>query len=185
MSFWTSQSGAEINGSEENSHVGSFKTIPDGTTAPGIIKSAELTEYEGKPYYQINYQLVSGDYKGNVVRQKIQCFHVDNKKRDRSVNMLMRLYKIANVSLTHSDAPDNNDLLPLKNKVIGLKIQEWFADGKEGNWISEIHEVSPSFVTATGMKVEHTHINYSSADDIDSALSRNAKVSGIDDDIPF
>lgn len=183
MSFWKSQSGAVIDGSEEHSHTGSFKIIPDGTTAPAVIKEIEFTEFDGKEHYQVSYQLVSGDYKGQMVRQKIHCFDADSKKRDRAVNMLMRLHKLCNVSPAHSDAPTSEDLLPLKNRVIGIKIQEWFANGKEGNWVSAIYPVDEKFVTETGVKLQH--VNEANYNEIDSALNRNAKSGLLDDDVPF
>ena len=187
MSFWQSMSGTPIDGSAEHSHTGSFKVIPDGTTAPGIITQAKMVSFDdGNKVYQITYKLVDGEFKSSIVRQKINCFDHDPKKRDRAVNMLMRLYKLCNISPTHGDAPTDMDLMHLQNKVIGLKIQEWQQDGKEGNWISEIHAVGGDFVVESGKKQEKVSYTATPANSLDSAFSRNEPSKEVDlSDIPF
>jgi hypothetical protein len=177
MSFWQSQSGTPIDGSAENAHVGSLTPIPNDTTAPVSIKSIDLKNFNGDEFYQAVYRIIEGDYKGRDVRHNIKCFQADKSKRDREVNMLMRLYKVCGKTPPEDHAPDNDELLPLRGSVIGVKIQEWFFDGKEGNWISEIHPVDDKFKTETGIKAVH---------DLSSAFSRNeSRKSGIDDDVPF
>lgn len=188
MSFWQSMSGAPIDGSAEHSHAGSFKVIPDGTTAPGVITQAKLVTFDdGNQIYQVTYKLVDGEFKGAIVRQKINCFDRDAKKRDRAVNMFMRLYNLCYFKPTHNGQPTDDDLLHLQNKVIGLKIQEWYQDGKEGNWISEIHKVDGDFITESGKKQEHTgYIATPQTNILDSAFSRNEPKKDINlDDIPF
>ncbi len=179
MTFWKSQSGTKIDGSAENAHVGTFKVIPDNTTAAVTIKDIALKNYEGDEFYQAIYKIVDGDFKGSEVRHNIKCFVADKKKRDREVNMLMRLYKICEKEIPNHQ-PEGNDLLQLKGCLLGVKIQEWFMDGKEGNWISEIHALGDNFVSESGKKVEH--VAY-----IESALTRNAPRDNIeiDTDVPF
>ncbi len=62
---------------------------------------------------------------------------------------------------------------------MGVKIQEWFQDGKEGNWISEIHPTD-GFVSEAGKKVEHT-----STGDLTSAFGRNSAKVELENDVPF
>lgn len=188
MSFWQSMSGTPIDGSAEHSHVGSFQVIPNNTTAPGQIVSAKLVMFnDGNQVYQVSYKLVDGDFKGCIVRQKIDCFSHESKKRDRAVNMLMRLFKLCDFKPLHSGEPTGQDLLNLQNKIIGLKIQEWSQDDKEGNWISEIHKVDSDFVIETGKKQEHAYTSVAAAaNTLDSAFSRNSAPKEVDmDDIPF
>ncbi len=183
MSFWQSQSGTKMDGSAENSHVGTFKVIPDNTTATVSIKGVELKNFQGDEFYQATYKIIDGDYKGYEVRHKIKCFDADKKKRDQNVNMMMRLFKLCDKSPQHDKAPEGDDFLPLQGCIIGVKIQEWFSDGKEGNWISEIHPVDKDFVVSSGKKVEHTATH--STGELDSALTRNKAKGELDDDVPF
>lgn len=177
MSFWQSQSGTKIDGSAENSHVGTFKVIPDNTTAAVSIKDIVLKEYQGEEFYLVTYKIIDGEFKGNEVRHKIKCFASDSKKRDREVNMLMRLFKLCGKKAPEYQ-PVAEDLAPLKGCTLGVKIQEWFQDGKEGNWISEIHSLEGEFVSESGRKVEHR-------EDLSSALTRNADKVSLDTDVPF
>jgi hypothetical protein len=177
-SWWVSEMGRTIDGSAENSHVAFFPTIPDGTTAPGMIKSAEMKEFDGNQFFQVTYKLMDGEFKGREVRQKLKCFDFDDKRRDRAKNMLMRLFKLSNLKLAHKNIPTDKDLLPLQGKILGIKIQEWFDDNKEGNYVSEVYVVDADFIIETGKKAEHTfttgtvtHQNI--ANDLDSALSRH------------
>lgn len=176
MTFWESQSGTKIDGSAESSHVQQFKVIPDNTRAIVSIKDVQLRNIQGDEFYQATYKIIDGDFKGEEVRHKIKAFDNDKKKRDREVNMLMRLFRLCGKQPVGNTAPGNDDLAQLKGSVIGIKIQEWFFDGKEGNWVSEIHP-SDGYVSETGKKAEH---------DLSSAFSRNeARNSGIDNDVPF
>ena len=156
MTFWTAQSDMTIDGSEDNAHVQVFGIIPNGTTAKASIKKAELTtsQYDNTQIYQITYMITDGDFKDFVVKQKIHCFDSDTRKRDRSVNMLMRLFNLCNYKPNHSNSPTNDDMAKLQNKIVGIKIREWQKDGKEGNWVSEIHANDANFRTVTGTKME-------------------------------
>lgn len=177
MSFWNAQSGGVIDGSEKNSHVARFPLIPDNTKATVSIKNVEHKTINGDSFYQATYKIVDGDFAGFEVRGKINCFDPDPKKRDRAVNMLMRLFNICEVKPTHSNTPTDDDFLPLKGKLLGIKIQEWEKDGKEGNWVSELHPTT-GFVSETGKSMPK---------DLSSAFSRNEKnkQDGLEDDIPF
>lgn len=186
QNWWTSSEGRTIDGSAENSHVAFFPNIPDGTTAPAIIKSAEMKEFNGTEFFSVTYKLVDGEFKNREVRQKLKCFDDDLKKRDRAKNMLMRLFKLSNEKLHHKNMPTDKDLLPLQGKVLGIKIQEWFDDNKEGNYVSEVHALDADFITETGKKAEHTfsvgsHTHHAKAHDLDSALSRHGGREFVDD----
>jgi hypothetical protein len=176
MSFWQSQSGTPIDGSVENSHAYVMKVIPDNTRAIVSIKDVELKNIQGDEFYQATYKIIDGEFKGCEVRHKIKCFDNDKKKRDREVNMLLRLFKLCSKTPPAEHAPTKDELLQLKGSVIGIKVQEWFFDGKEGNWVSEIH-ASDGFVSEAGKKAVH---------DLSSAFSRNeSRVNGLESDVPF
>jgi hypothetical protein len=193
MSFWKSQTGIAIDGSAKNAHIAQFENIPNGTMAPAMIERAELSEYNGTDFYQISYKLIDGDFKNRKVRQKIKCFDTKPATRDRGVNMLMRLYSLCDVKPSGDNAPTNDEMAVFQGKLIGVRIDEWFSDdGKEGNYISELHALDEHFVIETGVKKEikplKNHTDYQSYTDLidDSALSRNKiQPTNLDDDIPF
>ena len=187
MSFWNLSTGASPDGSESSSHTSSFKVIPDGTMAIGKIKEFVLDKTkDGAPFYKVVYKLIDGDFKNREVIHKIKCFDSKDTIADRALNMLKRLYDLAGLNPSHSEAPTDMDLAYFKGKDIGIKIAEWNmvnADGvlSEGNYISEAH--SPvGFECSTGIK------NETVGHPVESALSRNSRVSkpAIDNsDIPF
>src|SRR5580692_1173843 len=124
MGFWTAQAGGAIDGSEKNSHVSKFPLIPDNTRAIVSIKDVEHKMINGDEFYQATYKIIDGDFSGAEVRHKFNCFHGDAKKRDRALNMLMRLLLLCESKPTHDNMPGVSDFAPLKGKVIGIKIQE-------------------------------------------------------------
>lgn len=189
MAFWTLTDGSIPKGDEASSHVGSFVTIPDGTTAIGMIKEFVLDkDKNGTPLYKVTYKLMEGDFKGREVIQKVKCFDVKTTIVDRSINMMKRLYDLCKLSPTHNDAPQDKDLLAFKGKLLGIKIAEWNMvnnDGvmSEGNYISEVHDAK-GFESTTGIKMETISTPTSS---VESAFSRNPKVQNdsLTDDIPY
>ena len=74
----------------------------------------------------------------------------------------------------------------MKDKICGIQIQEFSmisAQGEtiEGNWVSQVHP-SSGFESKVGVKtvVEHKPTN-----GVDSALTRNAIMPELNDDLPF
>lgn len=182
MSFWN-----QADGSADRAHTQSFRIIPEGTKAPAMIKSFVLDETPGfAPAYMVQWKLVDGDYKNQEVRQKIAAFDKDEKKKNRALNMLMRLYKLLSIT-PPLDAPTNAQLLEFSGKICGIVIREWSGikdDGKpiEGNWISEVHLADANFKIESGVKAEPVIHKPNS-----SAFDRNPKGAlPVDDsDIPF
>lgn len=176
MSFWTLSTNEQAKGDEASSHVSSFKIIPDGTMATGKIKEFVADKNkEGQPFYKCVYKLIDGDFKNREVIHKIKCFDSKATIADRAINMMKRLYDLAGLKPSHSEAPKDSDLAHFKGKDIGIKISEWSmvnSDGvlSEGNYVSEIH-ASIGFECSTGVKIETI------GHPIESALSRNSRLS--------
>ena len=179
MNFLTLSTGGMPDGSAEHAHMQAFTIIPDGTMAAAMIKSIENKEFpDSAPFIQVTWKLVNSDFKGNEVRQKLDIFNPDIKKSDRAKQMFMRLCILTGCEIQRAT---DDDLLQFKNKIIGIKIQEWQLNGKEGNWVSELHPAGGDFVAITGTKKEVVHTQ-----GVESALTRNAAVHpGLTDDIPF
>ncbi len=153
--FWKSPTGEKLTGSAEDANVGTFKVVPDNTKALGMIKNFELKIFkESVPFYQVTYELIDGDYKGCQVRQKINVFEGEPKKAHRALNMMLRIFQLCSYKPSHTEQPSNDDLAPMKSKILGIKIQEWSDDGKNGNWVSEVHAADKDFVPETGVKLE-------------------------------
>lgn len=185
MSFWKLSTGQSPSGSEEASFTGSFKIIPDGTTARATIKDFILEENGDSALYKVIYKIIEGEFSNREVVQKIKCFDAKQTIADRALNMLKRIHDLSNIKPAHANAPANEDLVLFKGKVLGIKINEWSMikdDGSisEGNYVSEIH--SPTeYECATGIKLDTPKPM------IQSALSLHNKTKQVDlaDDIPF
>lgn len=185
MSFWQSELG-EISGKAEDAFTRMFKIIPDGTMALARIEKFSLVNANDKQFYNINWVLTGGDYKGANVFQKIHAFDSDPKKRHKALNMLKYIYDMFHVKPSSANAPQDADLMVFKGKFAGIKIQEWSniaPDGRlmEGNFVSEVHEAQ-GFKCETGVKLDAQPMQSG----VDSAFSRNPKGSQpVEDDIPF
>jgi hypothetical protein len=190
MSFWTLSTQAPASGAAEASHVANFTVIPDGTQAPAQIKEFVLIESSkdyAKPLYSVIFKIIQGDYKNREVRLKIKCFDDKTTVSDRGINLLKRIYDLCNYQPTHSNAPTEQDLVPMLGKVMGIKIAEFIGTNSKtgeptnGNYVSEVWKADSAFETLTGTKLEVTTSH------VDTAFSRNA-VTGLpsdNSDIPF
>lgn len=187
MSFWQSNLG-EITGKPEDAYTRSNMTIPDNTKALAKIETFKLISNKDKEYYEINWLLTDGDYKGFHVFHKIHAFDSNEKKRHRSLNMLKLIFQLYNIKPKDNAPPADDFLLAFVGKVAGIKIQEWSApksDGSgmmEGNFVSEVH-AAQNFVSETGHKKEVVH----TPNPLETAFSRNPAGAPIvaEDDIPF
>ena len=191
--FWSSELG-EITGSAADAFAKSFTHIPDGTMALAKIESFVNAEYNGNKYLSINWLLTDGDFKGSKVEQKLKVFgdpmaKDSAKARHRALNMLKLIYQLYNTKPKHAGDPTDQDLAVFIGKLAGIKIRETEPNdqGRQYNWVAEIHEAK-GFKCETGVSLVVTHTNNIPVQGtLDSAFSRNAQAStpNLDDDIPF
>ncbi|HEV7423865.1 MAG TPA: hypothetical protein VGO21_01620 [Candidatus Paceibacterota bacterium] len=182
MSFWQSDLG-EISGNSAEAFVKSFRRIPDGTMALAKIDNFINAEYKGLAYLSIDWVLTEGDFKGQKVNQKLKVFDYDPKVKHRALNMFKLLYQLFNSKPQSANAPSDNELKFFIGKEAGIKIRETEPndEGKQYNWVSEVHK-SQGFKCETGVSVEIVH----KRNDMTSAFDRNPKVDILEsEDIPF
>ena len=184
--LWIMSSGSAPSGTAEAAHVQAMTMIADGTTAPATLKKAELVVFDdGGKTLQFTYKILEGDYAGYETRQKINVFEKEPKKRDRALNMLLRLHTLCGSMPMYTTEPTTQDLAPLVGKQLGIVIRQWFKDGKEGNYISEIHPLDSEFKTVTGVvRVAQEP----KSQGVDSALTRHGRTAAaefVDSDLPF
>lgn len=164
--FWEN-----ITGSEQDAFAPNFTAIPEGTHAVAEIKVVEFLQPQDKrPMYEVKWKIVGGDFKNRMIFQKIRCFDEDESKAIRQRNILMLLFKTANVPIP-AGQPLNHDLAHFQGRICNIKIGLMKADdGKEYNFVREIHSA-----------------DYVPVSPVDSAFSRNAsRPMGLPDDgIPF
>ncbi len=190
--FWHDSTGKIVAGNSQLAFTAELSSviIPNGTTAKAMIKKFELIEkfnpnFYDSQYYEITWQLIDGDYKDIEVKQKIKCFDREPKTKDRALEMMMLLFKLCQIQSTQQ-APTVFDLLPFTGKVLGIKIREWQQNGKEGNWVSEVHLADNDFKTTTGKKLQaksssnsYQHLAGNDFAAYDSSASK------VETDVPF
>lgn len=193
--FWESSLG-EVTGSAADAFAKSFTQIPDGTMALARIEAFVNAEYQGNKYLSIDWMLVDGDFKGQKVNQKLKVYgdpmaKDSEKTRHRSLNMLKLIYQLYSTKPKHAGDPTDQDLAVFLGKVAGIKIRETEPnhEGKQYNWVAEIHE-SKGFKCETGVSlvVTHSHVQTGGQGPIDSAFGRQAQMpmdNVTDDDVPF
>jgi hypothetical protein len=188
--FWLSGIGSLPTGRPEDSFVGDFSVIPEGTCAPAVIKLFNLVEKENKytnmtdKFYNVLFKLTDGAFKGREVTLKIKCFSGKPEQIQRNLNMLKLILDICGYKPTHNGAPTDLELGFTMGKPIAVKIGEYSIPKTnepgyiEGNFVRECHPVG-SIATETGIKAEVK------ARPTESALTRNANVPDLNDDLPF
>jgi len=152
MSFWISPLGQEVSGTPESSFVAGFSIIPDGTKVLASIKKFEFINRDDFQFHQITWVILDGQFKGEQVRQKIHTMDQDPNKRHRALNMMMLIYKMFDASPSADGIPDA-ELAMFHGKIAGIVIREWQNNGKEGNWVSEVHKAA-GFEQKTGIKAK-------------------------------
>ena len=189
MGFWDSEIG-EVTGKPEDAFIKDFRTIPDGTTAVAKIHAfKKATDKQGLSYFNIEWQLLEGDFRGRTVNQKLKVWGNPNDKepgttKHRALNMLKLIYQLYSIRPKNGTEPSEEDLGVFIGKTAGILIRETEPNekGDSFNWVSEIHP-AVGYKSETGVKHEMVH----SRDSLDSAFSRNPR--GADDeladDIPF
>ncbi len=198
--FWESELG-EVTGNAADAFAKDmFKIIPDNTMALAKIESFTNQEYKdtGFKYLQVEWLLTDGDFKGQKVTQKLKVYGGDGYDKDpaktkhRALNMFKLLFQLFNMKPKHAGAPTDQDLALFNGKIAGIKIRETEPnlEGKQYNWVSEVHE-SQGFKSETGahlvVNVVKQSNNNGSSSAIESAFSRNQNqgVNATEDDIPF
>jgi len=194
MSFWESDLG-EITGNAADAFAKQFTQIPDGTMALARIDSfVNAVNDNGMRYLNIDWVLTGGDFKGQKVNQKLKVYDADpmdknpDRTRHRALNMFKLIFQLYKLKPTHAGEPTDKDLSVFLNKEAGIKIRETEpnANGKQYNWVAEIHEAK-GFVCETGNGLPVSKATYEKNTG-DTAFSRNQN-SGVasvpDDDIPF
>lgn len=197
--FWKSDLG-EVSGSPEDAFAKMFTHIPDNTCAIARISAFLNKEHNGFQYLEIEWMLTEGDYKGQKVNQKIKCINADSRDKDpaktrhRALNMLKLIYQLFNIKPKHTNIPTDQDLAMFLGKTAGIKIRETEPndEGKQYNWVSEVH-ASQGFKCETGVALVVTtvkqHSNVDSAGREQSALERNKQhlqdLDMLDEEIPF
>ena len=189
--FWESEIG-EVTGTAEDAFAKSFKQIPDGTMALARIETfKKALDQQKNPHFNIEWVLTDGDFKGQKVNQKLKVWGDPRDKdpartKHRALNMLKLIYQLYKVQPKNGAEPTDQDLAVFVGKEAGIKIRETEPneEGKQYNWVAEIHDAK-GFVCETGIKLEVTH---TFNDRMDSALDRNrARQQGaqVEDDVPF
>lgn len=154
MSFYTLSDGSKPTGSAEDSNTVSSLTIPNNTMAKAKITKFENVELpSGVRFLEIKWQLNDTKYKGIHVSQKVKIFEEHPAARDRAINMLVRLFKLANLQPSSDGPPSDQELAAFKGRLMGIRIQQWFYKGKEGNWVSEVHPAD-TFTSKEGQMME-------------------------------
>lgn len=187
--FWSSTLG-EVTGKPEDAFAKTFKHIPDGTTALAKINSFKKeTDQGGINYFNLEWQLIEGDFKGQKVNQKLKVWgNPDDKEpgrtKHRALNMLKLLYQLYNIRPKNGSEPSDQDLSSFVGRIAGILIRETEPnqEGKSYNWVAEVHN-SQGFKSETGIKLEVVH----SRENLETAFSRNPKGQEVemDSDIPF
>jgi hypothetical protein len=184
MGFWNSELG-EITGKPEDTFVKSFDVIPNNTQAPAKIISFDFVEknYNAQEtkLHKIVWKIMSGEFKNREIEQNIYTFDPKPERQHRAKNMLKLIMDLCNFKPTNNNIPMTADLMPMINKILGIKIKEYEAVNQKGNtifknWISEVHLITDNFVTETGTKLQPKTI---------SVTKKVDEIINVNDDVPF
>lgn len=133
MSFWQTSEGQQATGEVSDN---SFDPLAKGDYE-GFIDKANVQTWEGKK--SINLRTRIGK---RVIFLTLKCWDDDTKKRDRALNLLVKIYQLAKVQMPNAE-PDDMALAKLCDKPMMFKLDVWETDDKQksGNWLVNVDAV--------------------------------------------
>lgn len=150
MSFYKTSTGKVATGALADAMTPTFGLIPNNTVALASLESIQFDKYQDNPeFINIKWLIKEGKYAGFMVRHKLDVNSTSTEKRDRALNMLVRLFKICEVTPQNPEAaPTQVDFDKCKSKELGIRILQWQSvdqytgEVKDGNWVSMIYPLS-------------------------------------------
>jgi hypothetical protein len=130
-SFWATSNGEKATGEVTESN---FDPLPKAWYK-SMFESASIDEYEGEKKVKFKARVVGEGFgKNRVLFLNLKCWDEDEKKRDRAIQLLVKIFNILGVKLPKAE-PDDADLSELVDKPLDLLLDVWDWEGKSGNWL--------------------------------------------------
>lgn len=177
MSFWKTSTGEQATGEVQENN---FDPLPDGYY-PTMEEEIKINEYQGKRTIQMKSRVIGEGFgKNRVLFLKLNAFDEDEKKRDRAINLLVKLANTLGVPLPKNE-PDDTWLSKLTDKPHQTKLQRFdftTPEGKkiEGNFIANFEDLKYKPEVKGAVKVGPVK---------KAAPVQMAEVADTDPDIPF
>ena len=181
-SFWSTSSGEKATGEVKESE--GFAPLPKDWYK-AIFESATVDEYEGKKKIKFKTRIVGeGLGKNRVMFLGLKCWDEDEKKRDRAIQLMVKVFNTLGVKLPKNE-PDDDDLSELADKPLDIHIDTFIPkDGSRPEGYAFIVNVDGKGVQA-GAKKEELPPGKKRIDTgiMGHGMPRGSAV--VDDDIPF
>jgi hypothetical protein len=136
MSFWNTSAGTAATGEVAENN---FDPLPKGDY-PAMLEEATVKVWEGVQSINLKARVIDGPGKNRVLFLGLKCWDADSKKRDRAINLLVKLFQLTKAQMPAGE-PDDAALSKITNKPLSLKLDVWEIDGKSGNWLVNASEV--------------------------------------------
>lgn len=143
MSFWKTSTGEQATGEVQENN---FDPLPDGYY-PTMEEEIKINEYQGKRTIQMKSRVIGEGFgKNRVLFLKLNAFDEDEKKRDRAINLLVKLANTLGVPLPKNE-PDDTWLSKLTDKPHQTKLQKYAfipnggTETKVGNFIANFEDL--------------------------------------------
>lgn len=118
-SFWSVSSGEKATGEVKESE--GFAPLPKAWYK-SIFESVTIDEYEGKKKIKFKTRIVGeGVGKNRVMFLGLKCWDDDEKKRDRAIQLMVKVFNTLGVNLPKNE-PDDDDLSELADKPLDIHI---------------------------------------------------------------
>jgi len=150
MSFWTKSTGEQATGNVADND---FSALPEGAYKC-IISKAEVKQYQGDYYINMRFDVVEGTFAKRIVFGRLNCWHSEDKKRDRAIELLMKAYSVTNTKVP-DDEPTDTDLVKLCDKPLMVKFGNFTPEGKTEamNFIQNFEAISKTVTPRTPKNV--------------------------------
>jgi len=137
-----------------------YAPIPADTELTAFIDQACWDEFaDEERYVSLRWSVLTEEYAGRKIFQKIRVFNGDVKKADRQKMMFATIDGICGGELAKlTELPTDMDLMTnLVNKTLMIKVDVWEIEGKEGNWIKAVSAMDVEEVKSVAIDYANTN----------------------------
>lgn len=144
MSFFESKLGEDAKNNDGNFDSNARTVIPDGTQCLAYVADVSWdngnAEFDMERHIKIQWSILSPEYKGLVLFQKVRVESPKEQQQKKAWQMLQAIDTNAGgaIAKLKGDLDDNALQKALQQKPMMIQIAKWEMNGGEGNWVRAV-----------------------------------------------
>lgn len=168
---------------------GDFAPIPENSKLHAYISEAKWGIHDDEAYINLKWEVISGEFTGRKLFQKIKVNELDAAKRDKAIRMLAAIDTNCGGKLQQlgTEPDDMNLAVSLMQKPMFIIVGVWELDdkSKSGNWVKAVSSAKKATTTTQQVQQQQTNGHQQQAQTQQQVQQQKEPSINFDDDIPF